>query len=75
MVDCLHAVEDVADTCSELNECVTKILHWFYEKDVLTEEAILQWHSKLNQASRLKIKTAPFIQWLQEADEESDSDD
>ncbi|GLV37109.1 eukaryotic translation initiation factor 2B subunit epsilon [Carabus blaptoides fortunei] len=74
MTDCLQAIEEVADTCSELNECVVKVLHWCYDKDILSEDSIVQWHSKLNTMSRLYIKTQPFIQWLQEADEESESD-
>lgn len=66
-------LQDVADTCSELSENVAKVLHWFYEKDVLAEEAIIPWYTKLNDSSRLKVKIQPFVKWLQEADEESDS--
>lgn len=51
-----------------------KVLHWFYEKDVLTEESILPWYSKLSDTSRLKVKIQPFVKWLQEADEETDSE-
>lgn len=64
----------MAESCSELSENVVKVLHWFYEKDVLSEDVILPWFEKLNQTSRLRIKIQPFVKWLQEADEETDSD-
>lgn len=67
-------LQDVTETCSELSECVMKALHWFYEKDVLSEDAIMPWFSKLEENSRLRVKIQPFIKWLQEADEESDSE-
>lgn len=50
-------------------------MHWFYEKDVLNEDSVIEWFETLTQASRLRTKIQPFVQWLQEADEESGSEE
>lgn len=56
------------------------ILKAFYDCDILTEEAILDWGSKSSKktvgkelAEEMRSKAAPFLKWLQEADEEESS--
>ena len=54
-----------------------------FEEDVLEEEVILEWAKKVSKknvskelAQKIHDKAAPFIKWLQEAEEEtSESDD
>lgn len=60
---------------------VTKVLHQVYDKDLAEEEVITKWGTKGSKkytepATNKKIRTAakPFIQWLEEA-EEDESDD
>lgn len=45
--------------------------------DVLSEEVILEWFAEAQKSQREGIwqKAAPFVKWLQEAEEESDDDD
>jgi translation initiation factor eIF-2B subunit epsilon len=71
-----------------LNEIVgiifVRILHSLYDKDVIKEIAIMKWNTlsvtgsseeTLKHHERLKKQAQPFIQWLDEAEEESDSDE
>lgn len=55
------------------------ILKAFYDEDILDEEAILEWAKKVSKknvpkavSQEIHDKAAPFIKWLQEAEEESD---
>lgn len=59
---------------------VAHILKVFYDCDILTEEAILEWGSKSSKktvgkelAEEMRSKAAPFLKWLEEADEEESS--
>ena len=51
-----------------------------YENDVLAEEAILKWFEDKEEkfpefGPKLRKSVKPFIDWLQEDDDESDSDE
>jgi translation initiation factor eIF-2B subunit epsilon len=50
-------------------EVIAKILHLLYELDILGEDAILKWSSKLQDTS-IKSKIQGFLDWLQEDDSE-----
>jgi len=70
----------------KLMDKVAGIFKLFYDNDILEEKAILEWASKVSKkyvsketAAQIHEKAKPFIQWLQEAeeeesDEESDDD-
>ncbi|XP_018318488.1 translation initiation factor eIF-2B subunit epsilon [Agrilus planipennis] len=73
--DALQAVEDVASSNSEIADCVVKVLEWFYDNDLMAEENILKWNSGLDKKGKLYKKVQPFISWLEEAEEDSDSDE
>lgn len=54
----------------------------FYDNDILEEKAILDWASKISKkyvskeiSTQIHDKAKPFVQWLQEAEEEDSSDD
>ncbi|KAK7603353.1 hypothetical protein V9T40_003352 [Parthenolecanium corni] len=71
--DCLAALEDVTASYGQLKMVLVKIINYMYDKDVLAEEAIVAWYNEL---SNEEIKTCllSFIQWLNEAEEESDEE-
>jgi len=64
---------------------LNKVPHIFkilFEEDVLEEEVILEWSKKVSKkyvtketAQKIHDKAAPFIKWLKEAEEESESSD
>ncbi|EZA56947.1 hypothetical protein DMN91_000195 [Ooceraea biroi] len=77
--DCLRALEDVASTTDELLPYAQHLLHQFYERDVLSEEKILEWYEFVSEEGDVlhnKVRNAvqPFIKWLREAEEDSESD-
>ncbi|XP_072747764.1 translation initiation factor eIF2B subunit epsilon [Anoplolepis gracilipes] len=78
--DCLRAIEDIASTTDELLPYTQHLLHQFYDRDILSEEKILEWYESTSEdALHSKVKKAvqPFIKWLREAEEgstESDND-
>ena len=59
-------------------DLVPKILLGFYNGEVLSEEALLKWGSKKSSSRfvdketsrRVRKAAAPFLQWLEEAEEE-----
>ncbi|KAF7991333.1 hypothetical protein HCN44_002895 [Aphidius gifuensis] len=80
--DCLKAFEEVAASTNELLTITRNILHIFYDKDILSEDKIIDWYKldantdENDQDIHQKIRLAaqPFITWLQEAEEDSSSE-
>ena len=58
---------------------VLQLLEVLYDKDVLEEDAVLQWAQEKehgDEEDKVFLKKAEkFIEWLQKAEEESDGDD
>jgi len=61
---------------------VPHIFKIFYEEDILEEEVLFEWAKKISKkyvskeiAQKIHDKAAPFIKWLKEAEEESDSEE
>jgi len=76
--DCLSAIEDVAKCEQMLNTVVVKLIHHLYDVNVLNEESILKWHRKREDtqfARDIRKKANKLIEWLKDAEEETDSDD
>ncbi|KAG7290625.1 hypothetical protein NEMBOFW57_000628 [Staphylotrichum longicolle] len=66
----------------DMYEKVVKILQLYYHHDLVSEEVVTKWGKKASKkyvdlATSKKVRKAaePFIEWLQEAEEESDEDD
>ncbi|KAJ8919240.1 hypothetical protein NQ315_003823 [Exocentrus adspersus] len=75
MIDCLQAIEDVATSNEELKEkWVMFVLQYFYNKDYVSEDAILDWFATIDQKTKFHKQVKPFTDWLQEAEEASSSD-
>lgn len=76
--DCLSAIEDVAKGEEMLNTVVVKVIHHLYNENVLSEESILKWHQKNEDsqfARSIRKKADKLIEWLKDAEEETDSDE
>ncbi|KAG5358036.1 putative eukaryotic translation initiation factor 5 [Yarrowia sp. B02] len=66
----------------ELIPAVPKILFKLYELDLVSEEVAKKWGTKVSKryvdketSKKVRKAAKPFIDWLDEAEEESDSDD
>lgn len=72
--DCLIAIEDVVNSDSNLRTILPKIMHFLYDKEILNEEIIFMWYKNLSSEDHVELKRvlASFINWLNEAEEESD---
>lgn len=55
----------ISKTASILKKC-------FYDTDLVTEEAIFKWDAKPADDQRVRAKAQPMIEWLKNAEEESD---
>jgi translation initiation factor 5 len=67
---------------AKLLEKTAGILKLFYDSDILEEKAILEWAAKVSKkyvskevAAEIHEKAKPFVQWLQEAEEEESSEE
>nr|XP_027107525.1 translation initiation factor eIF-2B subunit epsilon-like isoform X3 [Coffea arabica] len=64
------------ESAKEYSTVFVQILHLLYDKDIIQEEAILNWASEkegADETDKLFVKQAEkFIQWLNEASEEED---
>lgn len=68
--------EMCSESAREYSSLFVQILHLLYDKDVLQEEAILNWASEkegADESDKVYLKQSEkFIQWLNEASEEED---
>ncbi|XP_064636779.1 translation initiation factor eIF2B subunit epsilon-like [Lineus longissimus] len=81
-MDCLHSLEDLSLKKPNVKAILMKLLHFFYESDILPEEVVLQWHANIpasaeDKEGRKGIRTSvdQFVNWLKEAEEEESDDD
>lgn len=69
-------LQNVVTSNEDLNkEWVMFTMHWFYDKDFLTEDVILDWFSRVDRDSSFYDKAILFTNWLQEAEEASSESD
>ncbi len=65
----------------ELIPLVPKILHSLYDSEIIEEESILKWGTKVSKkyvpkdiSKKVRKAAKPFIEWLQSAESESESE-
>lgn len=63
------------DTRAALKKCVPLHFKSFYDLDIIDEEYFLSWSSKQDESCALKTLGAPFLSWLEAADEESSEEE
>lgn len=74
-LDCLRAIEESARTIGELKIFVKHLFHLLYDRDILSEEKILQWFYEEDETQDIvRCSVKPFVKWLEEAEEDSDDD-
>jgi len=79
----LGGIEQVIDIHRELLiPKVAIILKAFYDADILDEEVLVEWHSKVSKkyvskdlSQEIHSKAEPFFKWLKEAEEESSEEE
>uniref|UniRef100_A0ABM5G418 Translation initiation factor eIF2B subunit epsilon n=1 Tax=Pogona vitticeps TaxID=103695 RepID=A0ABM5G418_9SAUR len=79
-LDALHAIEEFFLDHETLCMSMAKVLMTFYQLEILAEEMILAWFSQRDTSDkgrqlRKNQRLQKFIQWLEEAEEESSEGD
>ncbi|KAI9289722.1 hypothetical protein BC943DRAFT_80878 [Umbelopsis sp. AD052] len=60
----------VSQRNSQLLPKTSLVLSYWYSCDLIEEETCIKWYEQLEENSKIKIKSAKFIDWLQTAEEE-----
>lgn len=78
----LGAFEKLIELESGLLNSTTRLMKTMYDLDIVDEESLLVWGSKVSDkyvskqlAGQIHAKAKPFLEWLKEADEESSGED
>lgn len=59
-----------------LKSKIAQIIHFLYDKEVITEESILSWHNDLdNDKEWIRNSLTKLIQWLSASSEEESADE
>lgn len=77
MRDCLKAIEEMSHQSDHIKSRVAQIIHYLYDKEILSEDSILAWHNEIDGASSEWLKNAmkKLVDWLMASSEEESSDD
>lgn len=72
----------LADLGKDSYPKIIKILHLYYDNDLLEEDVIIKWGAKASKkyvdgsvSKKIRKAAEPFLTWLQEAESEEDSDE
>ncbi|XP_017065941.1 translation initiation factor eIF-2B subunit epsilon [Drosophila eugracilis] len=77
MMDCLKALEDVYEENLLVREKISQVVHYLYDKDFVSEDAIQAWYGQLDEEehAHLRQSLAKLVAWLDQSSEEEDDDD
>lgn len=82
--DCLLAIAESCGQCERLRGRLAQIVHHLYDADILSEEAILGWHTELSDADDVATRwvrdaLSKLVAWLEaessDDDEEGEEDE
>ncbi|XP_062139264.1 translation initiation factor eIF-2B subunit epsilon [Drosophila sulfurigaster albostrigata] len=77
MIDCLKALEDICEENELVREKISQVVHYLYDKDFVSEDAIHAWYEQLDPTEQptLRQSLAKLVEWLNQSSEEDDDDD
>mmetsp|Transcript_6185 Transcript_6185/g.15890 ORF Transcript_6185/g.15890 Transcript_6185/m.15890 type:complete len:717 (+) Transcript_6185:167-2317(+) len=76
----VESLESAAIQYPHAGDAFQTVLHAMYEEDLVEEEIVLRWHRNTKMAAlseaqlAIRKRVQPFIEWLENAEEESDED-
>tara|TARA_R110002050_G_scaffold98965_1_gene205438 strand:+ start:458 stop:1717 length:1260 start_codon:yes stop_codon:yes gene_type:complete len=68
----LYALEEDLGKDAKTAKASVKTIKMLYDHDLVEEDAILEWHKSPARSKNVRTATGPLVQWLEEAEEESD---
>ncbi|EDW62397.1 translation initiation factor eIF2B subunit epsilon [Drosophila virilis] len=77
MLDCLKALEDICEENELVREKISQVVHYLYDKDFVSEDAIHKWYSQLDvqEHATLRQSLAKLVDWLNQSSEDDDDGD
>ncbi|TDG42357.1 hypothetical protein AWZ03_011211 [Drosophila navojoa] len=77
MTDCLKALEDICEENKLVQEKISQVVHYLYDKDFVSEDAIHKWYEQLDgeEHATLRQSLAKLVDWLNQSSEDDDDDD
>lgn len=77
MRDCLKAFEDACNENNVLRPKIAQLIHYLYDKEIVSEDAILAWYGELDddEMDWMRKSLSKLIAWLEESSEEESEDD
>lgn len=77
MRDCLKAFEDACNESSVLKPKTAQLIHYLYDKEIVTEDAILAWYGELDdgELAWMRKSLSKLVAWLEESSEEESEDE
>lgn len=74
MSDCLSAIVECCEETATLKPKIMHVVKFLYDKDLLTEDAILTWYEDV-ELDWVKKSLQPLVKWFEEAESEESSDE
>ncbi|XP_036318053.1 translation initiation factor eIF-2B subunit epsilon-like isoform X1 [Rhagoletis pomonella] len=77
MLECLKALEDIYEENEYVRSKISKVVHYLYDKDFVSEDAIIAWYEQLDAEDHhaLRQSLKELIEWLNQSSEEEDDHD
>lgn len=78
MRDCLKAIEECCSQNENLKTKIAQIIHYLYDKEIVSEDAILAWHVEVvnaEEAPWILVALKKLVDWLNESSAEDSSEE
>ncbi|XP_055383131.1 translation initiation factor eIF-2B subunit epsilon isoform X2 [Condylostylus longicornis] len=76
MIDGLRALEECFNQQTSLKLKAANIIHYLYDKEYFSEDAILEWHNDLDEeCGWLRNSLQKLVEWLNQTSEEESSEE
>lgn len=72
----MNFLQETCNQSTTFRSKVAQLIHYLYDKEIVTEDAILEWHDTLVEESEwMQTALSKLITWLKEASDGETSDE
>lgn len=73
--NCVDCFQESCHQNEKLKSKIAQIIHFLYDKEIVTEESILSWHDELDDDKEwIRSTLSKLIEWLNASSEEESTD-